>query len=557
MQPNKLSFVLLAVFFVAALATYGCMSAAKAIETSQQTVQQSVQQAQQLIGQGKFVEAETLLEQVTQQNPNAARAWYLLGYARHAQKKYDKALEAHLKAAEFPQTRANALYNAACVYSIQAKVDQCIETLKLAIAAGYGDRGQLESDPDFENARKDPRFSKLLPPILKGSDAFVEPVRILLEIEGEGPNSEFGWVARKVGDLDNDGVIDFATTAPGYNNHAGKLYAYSSKTGKVLFTQVGTPGQRFGNGVCGIGDVNSDGTPDVLAGGPLLRSGAAYVLSGKDGSFIYKLEGENEGDQFGYKLFGLGDVNSDGHTDFIVTALNANKAYAYSGKDASLLFTVQGEGPTDKFGSAVSADPASHTLVIGAQDAGNDKRGRVYCYRYDAKGAKLAFTFDSRENCAELGQMFLSFPGDLDKDGQADVFAVDFNASNNLGEVFVFSGKDGKVIHDIKGSHPGEMLGTSVSDAGDVDGDRVGDLVVGAWQNAQAAASGGKVYLISGATGKTITAWTCKQGGDTFGFDAQGIGDVDGDGKIDFLLTSAWSSVKGAKTGRVYIFAGG
>ena len=68
--------------------------------------------------------------------------------------------------------------------------------------------------------------------------------------------------------------------------------------------------------------------------------------------------------------------------------------------------------------------------------------------------------------------------------------------------------------------------------------------------------SGGKVYLYSGASGKQLAAWTCKQQGDTFGFDATGLGDVDGDGAIDFLLTSAWSPVHGPKTGRVFIFAG-
>ena len=50
--------------------------------------------------------------------------------------------------------------------------------------------------------------------------------------------------------------------------------------------------------------------------------------------------------------------------------------------------------------------------------------------------------------------------------------------------------------------------------------------------------------------------WTGRVMGETFGFDATGMGDVDGDGAIDFLVTSAWSAKNGAKSGRVYILAG-
>ena len=44
--------------------------------------------------------------------------------------------------------------------------------------------------------------------------------------------------------------------------------------------------------------------------------------------------------------------------------------------------------------------------------------------------------------------------------------------------------------------------------------------------------------------------------GDTLGFDATGLGDVDGDGAVDFLLTSGWSEVRGPRTGRVFVVAG-
>jgi hypothetical protein len=65
------------------------------------------------------------------------------------------------------------------------------------------------------------------------------------------------------------------------------------------------------------------------------------------------------------------------------------------------------------------------------------------------------------------------------------------------------------------------------------------------------------VYLYSGRSGRLLRTWTCANEGETFGFDATGLGDVDGDGLIDFLLTSAYSPVKGAQTGRAFVIAGG
>ena len=74
---------------------------------------------------------------------------------------------------------------------------------------------------------------------------------------------------------------------------------------------------------------------------------------------------------------------------------------------------------------------------------------------------------------------------------------------------------------------------------------------------AQAATSGGRVYLYSGRDGHLIETYTDRIPGDTFGFDAVGIGDVDGDGAVDFLITAAWSGVHGNHSGRIFIVSGG
>jgi hypothetical protein len=127
----------------------------------------------------------------------------------------------------------------------------------------------------------------------------------------------------------------------------------------------------------------------------------------------------------------------------------------------------------------------------------------------------------------------------------------------STGRVYVYSGKDGRRLFSFTGDTAGEGFGTSPSVAGDVDGDGHADLIVGAWQYAVAALSGGRAYLYSGKDGRLMKTFTCRIPGDTFGFDAVNLGDVDGDGTIDFLITSGWSGIHGFHSGRVFIVSSG
>ena len=149
---------------------------------------------------------------------------------------------------------------------------------------------------------------------------------------------------------------------------------------------------------------------------------------------------------------------------------------------------------------------------------------------------------------------------DVDGDGVPDVFASDWSNTakgRSTGRVYVHSGKDGHRLLELTGETAGEGFGTSNSNAGDVDGDGHADLIVGAWQYAGAAVSGGRAQLFSGKDGKLLKAFTCRTVGDTFGFDAVTMGDVDGDGSDDFLITSGWSAVRGFHSGRMFLLSSG
>ena len=155
--------------------------------------------------------------------------------------------------------------------------------------------------------------------------------------------------------------------------------------------------------------------------------------------------------------------------------------------------------------------------------------------------------------------MFLSVVGDLNADGVQDVYISDWGdnaAAPGAGKVYLYSGKDGSRLFALQGEAAGDGYGIGISDAGDVDGDGFDDLVVGAWQHASAAPSGGKLYVHSGRDGHLLYSITGNVPGETLGFDTTGMGDVNGDGIPDFLVTSAYSVKNGFQSGRTLIISG-
>jgi hypothetical protein len=517
---------------------------------------------------GDVAGATTILEAVTAATPGDASAWRALGRCYRASGHLDSARAAYGRAMALEPSSAITTFDVAGVYALQGNRDSAFALLARVRASHNYDMTQLEVDSAYASLRSDARYVSLLPTAADFANPFVEQVKVLLEVDGDSAGDQFGWIARSIGDVDRDGAFDFVASAPTKSiggANAGRVYAYSSRTGKLLWTADGKPGEQLGSGLESAGDVDGDGAQDVVAGAPF--SGRAYVYSGKDGHTIFTLRAENDSDAFGQHVSSAGDVDHDGHADFLIGApqnnaggKGAGRAYLYSGKDGHLMLTLTGEREGDAFGSTVGGytDAKRTLIIVGAPGAGSGKSGRTYVY--EGLSTKPKFVIDSDSTGRALGAMFVSVMGDVDGDGVPDIYASDFTngaKGPSTGRIYVHSGRDGRRLLTLTGEQSGDGFGIGPGKTGDVDHDGHADLVVGSWQYSTAATSGGRVYLYSGRDGHLIKTYTDRIPGDTFGFDAVGIGDVDGDGTVDLLLTAAWSGIHGNHSGRIFIVSSG
>ena len=103
-----------------------------------------------------------LYEATVKASPNNVNALRVLGYLYTKQKNHLKALEIDRRLTLLKPEDAVVYYNLACSLSNLGKIPDALEALEMSVLLGYSDLKHLESDPDLDNIRNEPRYQQVV-----------------------------------------------------------------------------------------------------------------------------------------------------------------------------------------------------------------------------------------------------------------------------------------------------------------------------------------------------------------------------------------------------------
>ena len=469
-------------------------------------------------------------------------------------------------------------------------------------------------------------------PRLAAADAW--PLPTDASFVGEAADDRAGWSVAAIGDVNGDGLDDFAIGAPTNDeggNGAGQVYVilgresgwtnYISLAGADASYLGQVALDEAGYSIAGLGDADGDGLADLVIGAPYndeawYSAGQVYVVCGQAGGWAMDVAlgaacasflGEAASDEAGQHVSSAGDFDGDGLADLLVAAplndeagTDAGQVYLFLGQNGGWAMDVPLAASDISLHGEVAYDEAGNTvayagdvngdgyddLLIGApdnDDAGVMSAGKIYLVLGPGTGlgkdASLAMADGSflGEGILDYAGKALSGGGDVDGDGYDDML-IGVPSADQLqsqdGKSYLIYGQQGGWASNVPlafagasfvGSAAGDESGSSVDLMGDVDGDGLADLFIGAGGSDEGYGAGGQSYLFFGdaagwAMNTDLTAadqsFTGEVSDDWSGDPAVNAGDVNGDGYDDLLIGAYNNDYAGTTAGQVYLTFG-
>ena len=423
--------------------------------------------------------------------------------------------------------------------------------------------------------------------------------------ESNQADASYGTGLSGAGDVNGDGFDDVLVGADQYDNGetdegAAWLYLGSAaglETTAAWMGESDQAGASFGGAVAGVGDTNGDGATDIIVGAKLYDGGqtdegAAFLYLGEplvDSLSVlpgWSAESDQAGAAFGFAVSGAGDVNADGYGDVLVGAYlydggqaDEGAAFLYLGSAGGLArtpaWTAESDQPGAQLGFSVSSagdvnGDGFGDVVLGAwkYDNGETDEGGAFLYLGSAAGlaGSAAWTAESDLAGAQFG-CSVSSAGDVNGDGFSDVVVGAYgydNVETDEGGAFLYLGSAAGLASSAawtaESDQPSAYFGTSVSSAGDVNGDGFGDVVVGAsgYDGGETDEGGAFLYLGSAGGLATSAAWTGEsdQAVAQYGYSVSSAGDVNGDGYGDVIVGAGWYDTPLTDAGRTFVYLG-